>query len=70
MLATGFTVTVTVNGAPVVQVLPLLVEVGVTLYVAVAATDRVLAKLSVNTVLPVPDAPPVRPTDNVGVLHA
>ena len=70
IVATGLIVTVTVNAAPVVQVLPLFTDVGVTLYVAVAATDRVLAKLSVNTVLPVPDAPPVRPTDNVGVLHA
>ena len=72
MLATGFTVTVTVNGAPVVQVLPLLVEVGVTLYVAVAATDRVLllSRLSVKEVLPVPDAPPLRPAVNVGTAHA
>jgi hypothetical protein len=38
MIAAGFTVTVTVNTVPFVQ----LPEVGVTIYVAVAATDSVL----------------------------
>ena len=66
IVATGLIVTVTVNTAPVVQ----LPDVGVTLYVAVDATDRLFARLSFNEALPVPDAPPVRPVPRVGVLHA
>ena len=61
----GFTVTVTVNTVPFVQ----LPEVGVTIYVAVVDTDRLLDKLSLNILLPAPDAPPVRPAPSVGVLH-
>ena len=66
MIAAGLTVTVTVNGVPVhVPV----ADVGVTLYVAVTALAVVLLRLSA-TVLPVPDAPPVRPVPRVGVDHA
>ena len=66
ILATGLIVTVTVNGAPV-HVLPPFTDVGVTLYVAVAATDTVLlfSKLSISAE-PVPDAPPLTPVANVG----
>ena len=62
---TGLTVTVTVNTVPFVQ----LPEIGVTIYVAVVDTDRLLDKLSLNILLPAPDAPPVRPAPSVGVLH-
>ena len=61
----GSTVTVTVNTVPFVQ----LPEVGVTIYVAVVDTDRLLDRLSLNMLLPAPDAPPVRPAPSVGVLH-
>jgi hypothetical protein len=64
--AIGFTVTVTVNAAPVVQ----RPDVGVTTYVAVDATDRLLTRVLVTEVMPVPDAPPVRPVPNVGADHA
>ena len=68
MLATGLIVTATVNGAPVVQ----LPDVGVTLYVAVAATDKVLLlnRLSFRVVWPMPDAPPLRPEASMGADHA
>jgi hypothetical protein len=70
IVATGLIVTVTVNGAPVVQVFPLLTDVGVKLYVAVDATDKLLTRLSLNIALPVPDTPPVRPDPRVGAPHA
>ena len=68
MLATGLTVTVTVNTVPVVQV----PDVGVTLYVAVAATDKVLLlnRLPFRVVWPMPDAPPLRPEASMGADHA
>ena len=70
IVATGLIVTDTVNGAPVVQVLPLLVEVGVTLYVAVAATESVLPSVAVTEPgVPVLAAPPVMPAP-VGTDHA
>ena len=69
IVATGLTVTDTVNAAPVVQVLPLFVEVGVTLYVAVAATDRVLPNVPFSWAWPVPVAPPVIPAPD-GADHA
>ena len=47
-VATGFTVTLTVNAAPVQ-----LPEVGVTLYTAVAADAVVLVRLSLTVVCPV-----------------
>ena len=65
MLAAGFTIIVTVKTVPFVQ----LPEVGVTIYVAVVDTDTLLDRLSLNILLPAPDAPPVRPAPSVGVLH-
>jgi hypothetical protein len=72
IVATGLIVTVTVNGAPVVHVLPLFTDVGVTLYVAVAATDNVLLLNNVpfSCACPVPDAPPLTPDCIVGIDHA
>jgi len=66
MIAAGFTVTVTVNTVPFVQ----LPEVGVTVYVAVVDTDRLLDSVLVTVPLPDPDAPPVMPLPSVGVPHA
>jgi hypothetical protein len=62
--AFGSTVTVTVNAVPVQ-----LPEAGVTIYVAVVDTDTLLDRLSLNMLLPAPDAPPVRPAPSVGLLH-
>ena len=44
-------------------------EAGVTIYVAVVDTDTLLDRLSLNILLPEPDAPPVMPAPSVGVLH-
>ncbi len=63
--AFGSTVTVTVNAVPVQ-----LPEAGVTIYVAVVDTDTLLDRLSLNILLPAPDAPPVMPLPRVGVPHA
>ena len=62
MYAIGFTVTVTVNTLPLVHT----PDAGVTLYVAVTAVAVVLVRLSFNTVLPVPELPPVSPVPSVG----
>jgi hypothetical protein len=73
MFATGLIVTVTVNTDPVVHALPLFVEVGVTLYVAVPDTDRVLLLNSVAVRLvgePVLAAPPLMPDCIVGIDQA
>ena len=66
MIADGFTVTVTVNTAPVVHV----PEVGVTLYVAVSATAAVLFSVPFTVLWPDADAPPDRSACIAGVLHA
>ena len=69
IVATGFTVTLTVNTVPLQFVL--LAVVGVTVYVAVAAADVVLASVPVSVALmpAAPDAPPVK-LDPVGVDQA
>ena len=70
MIAAGFTVTVTVNARSVHVVgVPPLGLVGVTRYVAVAATDRELDRFIGITLLPVPDAPFPIPVP-VGAAHA
>ena len=70
MIPAGFTVTVTVNGTSVhVLGVPPLGLVGVTRYVAVAATDRLLERLPVTMLLPVPVAPFPMPVP-VGTDHA
>ena len=58
--------TVTVNILPLVHV----PDVGVTLYVAVTADAVVLVSVLVTALIPVPDAPPLRPEPNVGAAHA
>jgi len=65
MIATGLTTTLSVNTVPI-QVPG--GEVGVTVYVAVAAIAEELLKVPVKR-LPVPDAPPVKPVP-VGELQA
>ena len=68
IVATGLTVTVTVNGEP--TQLPG-GEVGVTTNVAVRLLAVVLVNVLVRVLLPAaPDAPPVRPACLVGALHA
>jgi len=64
IIAAGFTLIVTVNDAPIQ-----LPDTGVTIYVAVEATDRLFDRLSLNMEMPDPDAPPVSPLPSVGVLH-
>ena len=66
IVAAGFTVIVTVNTVPFVQ----LPEVGVTIYVAVAGLTVVLVSVLVTVAVPAPDAPPVMPLPRVGVPHA
>jgi hypothetical protein len=65
MIAAGSTVMVTVNGVP--TQLPVEV-VGVTLYVAVPVTDKVLPKSPVS-VAPEPETPPEMPVPIAGALH-
>ena len=70
MIAAGLTTTVTVNTTSVHVVgVPPLGLVGVTRYVAVAATDRELDRLPVIILAPVPDAPFPMPVP-VGTDHA
>jgi hypothetical protein len=65
IFAAGFTVIVTVNGAPNKQV----PEAGVTLKVAVVGLTVVLVSVLVTVAVPVPDTPPVVPVPSVGVAH-
>ncbi len=67
IVATGFTVTVTLNTVPV-QVPG--GDVGVTLYTAVTGAPVVLVSTSVIVLLAVPEDPPVTPVPMLGVAHA
>ena len=66
IVATGFTVTLTLNTVP--EHVPG-GDVGVTLYTAVTADALVLVSVPFTVLWPDDDAPPVKPLP-VGVLHA